>query len=152
MRLIKITFKVFGILALLALIAYFALQLFGWRIYKQRNCEWANIDNIELHTHTNIPDINECSCNYDKTLNTKKSTFDVNMEKVDIAEYIRKGEFKPVQSESFLNHFKTFQNDTINLEKMNEFYFKESNNKNEDWKILLNKTSGRLWIILHYPN
>jgi len=35
-------------------------------VYSQRSCEWANIDNIELHTHIDIPKIKGCDCEYKK--------------------------------------------------------------------------------------
>ena len=40
------------------------LKMFTRSIYNQRTCDWANIDNIELHTQIDIPDILTYDCCY----------------------------------------------------------------------------------------
>ncbi|MFA5849549.1 MAG: hypothetical protein WC833_06680 [Bacteroidales bacterium] len=67
-------------------------------IYSQRGCEWANIDNIELHTHIDIPKIKGCDCEYKKELNTKIARFDIDRSKVDMERYIRINNFKKLLS------------------------------------------------------
>jgi len=142
-------FKIFIIIVIITAALYLCFQLLGRIIYDMRTCDRFNIDNIELHTQTNIPSVNNYYCDYNPTLNIKKSLFDINMKEVDIDQYIQRQHFKTVKDKLFLDHFKTFQTDSY-FKDLSELYFKKDNYKRADWKMLLNKSTGRLWVILKY--
>jgi hypothetical protein len=52
-------------------LAAILLRVFSQKIYNDHTCEGNNIDNIELHTMTDIPKTDSCNCNYDYKENTK---------------------------------------------------------------------------------
>lgn len=134
-------------------LAFLGIRAFTHKIYTQRTCEWCNIDNIELHTMTDIPKIDSCDCNYDQQQNTKTVQFDINKSKVDISEYIIKNRFSKLDSEKLsLSDFTTFKTKPSDCKDLSELYYKKGAIDGENWKMVLNKTSGRLWIILKYAN
>ena len=56
-------------------IVFFSFKTFISTINNQRNCEFANIDNIELNVGINIPSVESSNCNYDDVKNEKSVYF-----------------------------------------------------------------------------
>ena len=88
-----------------AIILFFTLAGFGFYgfskvIYNSCGCERFNIDNIELRTGINIPAVKNIECNYNKTTKTKKSSFIIDTEKVNIEDYIQKNKLVKSDSEN----------------------------------------------------
>ena len=75
----------------------FGFYGFSKMIYNSCDCERFNIDNIELRTGINIPSIKDTECTYDQTTKTKKATFIIDTEKVDIEDYILKNKLNIAQ-------------------------------------------------------
>jgi len=109
----------------------------GYLFHMQRTCEWGNIDNIELHTGVNIPQIKSCACEYDPVLNIKRSTFVIDKENMDLSRYISGNGFVKLRS---------------NTRSGSEHYCTAGAYKGEGWKAILDKESGKLWIELKYKD
>ncbi|MCD2259840.1 hypothetical protein [Psychroserpens luteolus] len=117
-----------ALIGLLMLILYGSLQGFGRYIYNSQSCERFNIDNIELRTGINIPDVTstECTCENNK----KISKFTIDTDKVDLDYYISKNK----------------------LTLVNELYIKENDTKNSTYKVTFNKNTAELIVDLIYKN
>ena len=107
-------------------ILYFGLHLFSRMIYNTQSCERFNIDNIELRTGVNIPEIKsyDCEC----TNNKKFSKFIIDTDKVDLDDYVTRNNF-------------TLKND---------LYIKEDDNKDGTYKVAFDKTTDELTVNLTY--
>jgi hypothetical protein len=127
--------KVLLILSAIALfltLVGFAFYGFSKMIYNSCDCERFNIDNIELRTGINIPSIKDTECTYDETTKTKKATFIIDTEKVDIEDYILENEL--------------VKSDAENL------YVKSNDIKSHSYKGVLNKKTGKLDIEIIYKD
>ena len=131
---------------------YFGLREFVRSIYRQRDCEWANIDNIEMHAEVDIPDISYCDCRYDARANVKRAFFIIDKTKVDVNRYISDNGFmKHAASSGFtLSGFLKNDQTPADLRGLGSLYFKEGRYKEETWKLLLDRQSGKLWVTLNY--
>ncbi|WP_339889155.1 hypothetical protein [uncultured Flavobacterium sp.] len=119
-------------IALFFLLVGFGFYGFSKMIYNSCSCEQFNIDNIELRTGINIPKIKSVDCTYDESTKTKKATFIIDLEKVDIEDYIQQN--KLVQSDA------------------DELYIKSYDAKNHSYKGTLNKITGKLDIEIIYKD
>lgn len=127
--------KVFLILSAIAIfftIIGFGFYGFSKLIYNSCSCERFNIDNIELRTGINIPKIKKVECNYNENTKTKKSSFIIDTEKVNLEDYILKN--KLVKSGSY------------------ELYIKSNDTENHSYKGILDKNTGELDIEIIYKN
>ena len=107
---------------------YIGLNLFGKFIYNTQSCERYNIDNIELRTGVNIPEVTttDCECKGNK----KFSKFVIDTDKVDLDNYISRNDFTLID----------------------DLYIKENDNKNSTYKVILNKKTAELTVDLTYKN
>lgn len=146
------------IIALTGIFAFCTLVVFGYvslanSFREQRNCEWANIDNIELHAHINIPKVEsaDCDCSYDEMTNTKKSIFTVKKYALNLDKYIKRNKLKKLNnlSEIDFNRFLNLEKDF--LADANLYYRLNSSNE-EHSDILFDKTSGKLWVTINYQD
>jgi len=127
--------KIFLIIS--AIVLFFTLAGFGFygfskMIYNSCDCESFNIDNIELRTGINIPKIKNVDCNYNENTKTKKSSFIIDTEKVDLEDYMIKN--KLVKSGS------------------SELYIKSNDIESHSYKGILDKKTGKLDIEIIYKD
>lgn len=135
-------------------LGYLGLRKFTRSIYSQRTCEWANIDNIELHTEIDIPKIKKCDCEYKKEQNIKMARFDIDERNVDINSYIKANNFKKLNSTADVSFDDILKMETNVKELMSSpdlFYTKGSYN-GETWQTLLENSTGRLWVTIKYKD
>src|SRR5690606_12087121 len=77
-----------AIIAAIICLGFIGIRLMTTAIYQSNSCEWANIDNIELHTLADIPAITDSRCRVDTVSNTKYATFQIDLKKVELDKYI----------------------------------------------------------------
>lgn len=135
-------------------LGYLGLQQFSKSIYSQRTCEWANIDNIELHTGVNIPKIKKFDCEYQKKQNTKKACFDVDKRNVDIDSYIKENNFKKLNSTTVVSFADFLKRETniYDLMSSSDLFYSKGSYKGEAWQTLLDSATGRLWVTIKYKD
>ena len=129
MKFWKLALIITGILAACCIL--FGLALWGmvYHISHRLDCERFNIDNVELRTETNIPDLAENPvCGYDPKLKVKANLFHIDTRQVDMHHYI-------VQ-----NHFSK-----LNTGKRGQYIGKESGNM-DSWLYVLDSASGKMWM------
>ena len=119
---------ILSVLAIFLIAIYGGLHFFGNLIYNTKSCDRFNIDNIELRTGVNIPEIvtSNCECKD----NNKISKFIIDSVKVDLDDYISKNEFT----------------------RVGNLYVKENDNSNSTYKVTFEKQTAELIINLTYKN
>ena len=90
-----------NLLITLVVITFLSLAFFGFKtfvtsIYNQRDCEFANIDNIEVNVGIDIPSIESTACNYNEIKNQKSVYFKFDKE-VNIQDYYTSNHFKNLE-------------------------------------------------------
>ena len=105
---------------------YGGFHAFGKFIYNTQSCKLFNIDNIELRTGVNIPEVTatDCKCKDNK----KVSKFIIDTDKVDLDDYIINNDF-------------TF---------IDDLYIKENDNTNSTYKVIFDKKTSELTVNLTY--
>ncbi len=138
-------------LAILAIGIVFGFVSFVIAVDKQRSCEWANIDNIELHAHVDIPKVTSSDCAYDQAVNTKKARFTLDLKSVDLEKYIHRHQLKKVvpASELTLGRFLMLAGETA---PRADYYYKQGAKEGENWAVLLDKNTGKLWVTIQYKD
>ena len=103
------------ILILLIVVSFIALFMLAFvglskHIFNYVSCEQFNIDNIELRTGIDIPSVQtgeiQCTC----TDSTKVSSFKLDLEKVQLADYLDRNGFK-ASEDLFIKSNKTDKTD-----------------------------------------
>ena len=126
-------------------LGYVGIRSFTKNIYNSQNCEWANIDNIEMRTMVGIPKIASSECKYDSLSKTKKVLFILDKE-LNTEDYIDKNKLQKLASTEKLASF------NLNLEDITPetLYFREKTTEWESYKIVLDSKSRKLWVELKY--
>ncbi len=147
-----------NLLITLVVITFLSLAFFGFKtfissIYNQRDCEFANIDNIEVNVGIDIPSIENTSCNYDEFKNQKSVYFKFD-KKVNIQDYCKSNTFKILQP-SDLDKFKDLDFVGNNLpfkDEYNNYYFKSENRRSNSYNAILNVDTKELWIVISFKD
>lgn len=139
---------------LLCLGVILGLKMFTRSIYNQRTCDWANIDNIELHTQIDIPDILTYDCCYIGERNTKMARFDLDLNNFDMINYIHRNKFTRLTKPTDF-FFDMFLNININADELlsnRNLYYTYGSSPQENWQALLDNVAGKLWVTIEYAN
>lgn len=126
-------------------LGYVGIRSFTKNIYNSQNCEWANIDNIEMRAMVDIPKIESSECEYDSLSKTKKVIFVLDKE-LNIKDYIAKSKLQRLASTEILTSFNIKSEETT----PRTFYLREKTTEWESYKIILDSKSRKLWIELKY--
>ncbi len=145
-----------NLLITLVVIAFLSLAFFGFitfimSIYNQRDCKFANIDNIEVNIGIDIPSIESSICNYDQIKNQKSVYFKLD-KKVNIEEYCKSHSFKKLHSAK-LNSYKNLDFVGSNLpfkDKSKNYYFKSENRRSNSYNAILDIETKELWIVISF--
>lgn len=116
----------FGFLVLLFPI--FGYKMLSSHIYNRTDCEQFNIDNIEVRTGINIPVVNEVTCDFKSTENTKVSVFMLKRLSLDFDHYIKRNDFV----------------------KEGDFYVNRGERADTKWEAKLSKEDLKLVVSLVY--
>lgn len=81
----------FGLLILL--LPIFSFKMLSNHIYNRTDCEQFNIDNIEVRTGIDIPAVDDVTCDFKTTENTKISVFMLKKTSLDFDHYIQRNDF-----------------------------------------------------------
>lgn len=134
-------------------ILFLILLSFVNTIRKERNCEFANIDNIEINTGIDIPEIITSDCNYDEDFNLKYAYF--KLKELDKTDYILRNRFEKFQTISHLNIGK----DSILLDKINTIeanlehsHFVSNHRSDNNNVVVFNSKTNELWVVIHFKD
>jgi hypothetical protein len=148
----KVTIIAVTAISLICILAAFGFRALVSSIRHQRTCEWANIDNIELHAHLDVPKVIKWDCSYDKADNIKKASFTIDKNHVDLDEYIQNHRLLKVNSAAKLEYdrFLRLEKDSLNG---SEFFYRKGSGTDLEWyDVLLDKATGRLWVTMKYKH
>ncbi|GAA4453724.1 hypothetical protein [Rurimicrobium arvi] len=140
------------VIAVMTLIGYSIYALFMWGaprlIYKQHSCDFANIDNVEMHAEIDIPRIDSFDCQYDRTSLTKTVCFYLAPRKETWRRYITVNKFIRVP-ENTLPDTADFRPSVI-ADASHAYFTTEGSYNDERWHTLLDSNALRLWVTIHY--
>lgn len=136
------------LLSIIALVCmgYVGLNGFAKMIYDERSCEWANIDHLELHARIDIPAIINSDCSFDSDVKTKIATFDLDLKKLDLKNYLVQNQFKKLTDPTLLNtdYLKKFTSSN------NSLYYKKTSTDVSSSEVLLDTKTGKLHLVIRY--
>ncbi len=147
-----------NLLITLVLITFLSLAFFGFKtfvtsIYNKRDCEFANIDNIEVNVGIDIPSIENTSCNYDEFKNQKSVYFKL-VNEINIQEYCKSNKFKKIQSsdlEKYKNSDFVGNNRPFN-DELENYYYKSEIRRSNSYHAILNVDTKELWIVISFKD
>ena len=148
---LKITLITLAVIIIVIVGAFQGLKAFVGSIHDQRSCEWANIDNIEMHAKLDIPKVIKSDCNYSEHTNTKMAYFELDSTALNTENYIQANgltkmdDTSQVDSQKYLNLDKNFTGDLA-------FYFRKNSYQLENTYILLDTSSHKLWVTIEYED
>lgn len=137
-----------GIMTCFVLMGMLGIRTFTKKVYNGRDCEWGNIDHLELRARVDVPAINHCDCQYSAKEKKKISVFRLQRQEDGLAEYIRRNNLQLLDSTEALPEFNT---DTLD-HSTDSLYFRKGSEKDHDYVILLNKEKATLGIRIDYKN
>ena len=147
-----------NLLITLVVVAFLSLVLFGFKsfisaINNQRDCEFANIDNIEMNVGINIPAIESSDCNYDEAKKEKSVYFKFDKE-VNIKEYCNSNKFSKLQTVNLEDYLDlNYVGNSYPLkEGTDNFYCKTEKRYSNNYHAILNIDTKELWIVISYKD
>jgi hypothetical protein len=145
-----VTGGVIGGLALIALFIYGSVR----HIITRFDCEHFNIDNIELRTKTDIPDLSgELLCQYDEQLKVKTNYFRIDTS-VDMTRYIQRNKFERIKDSTPRFTYQPGWNTHLTNLNSKELYTKkgsyigEESGNMDTWLYILNTRTREVWLEL----
>ena len=147
-----------NLLITLVVIAFLSVALFGFKTFissinSQRDCEFANIDNIEMNVGIDIPSIESTTCDYDEFKNQKSVYFKLD-KKVNIQEYCKSNKFKKLQSSDLVkfNELDFVGNKRPFNDGFNNYYYKSEMKRSNSYHAILNVNTQELWIVISFKD
>jgi hypothetical protein len=133
-------------------LSFLGLRMLTRRIVESRDCEWANIDHIELLAKMDIPSVIDSHCDYDAVKHVRQSVFTLDTSDFVMSDYIAGNHFIKLTSADgeFPKMDIGYFDDTSAYENPKALYWRKSDEKDASYFILLNAESGKLWVNLHY--
>ncbi|MEZ4853710.1 hypothetical protein [Flavobacterium sp.] len=146
------------VIIVLVVVFLFTAFIFGFKllvttIVNQRNCEFANIDNVEVNVGVNIPKIEVSQCNYDESLNLKSVYF--KFKEQNSQDYITTFKFKKVKNLNDLekDNLQYFLGNFSSLYKnLDSLYIKKGNRKNNSHVAVYNAYTNEFWAVIHFKD
>ena len=134
-------------------IVFFSFKTFISTINNQRDCEFANIDNIEMNVGINIPSIESSNCNYDDVKKEKSVYFKFDKD-VNIHEYCNSNKFSKLQTANFEDYLDlNYVGNSYPLkEGKDNFYFKKETRYSNNYHAILNVDTKELWIVISFKD
>lgn len=117
----------------------------------QRNCDWAIIDNVEIHAMINIPKISSSDCQYIEETKTKRTYFELNKEVLSISDYLKENNLIKMDSTVAIDTGTFLNLDITTLDKSFLYFRKNTSEKGRSY-ILCDKSSHKLWVTIEFES
>ncbi len=129
-------------------VAFICLGVIGVRtfvqaIYDARGCDWANIDNVEMHAKIDIPSVEGCDCNYTVADNVKRAVFTLD-NATDLETYVREQQLKPAA------HWPQQLKGMRDLSANGKLMTRTGKHYDSEYVVALEPASRKLWVHIHY--
>ena len=137
--------SIIALIALVLALGYFFVK----SIINQRTCEWANIDNIEVHAKVNVPSIEGSDCQYNESTNVKRAKFALSP--LDMTAYIAQNKLQsfqegmPIDEDTFLS-FEQDSHEDANL------FGKHVSLGGKEAYALLDSATRELWVTIQFED
>lgn len=144
----KILLLAIAIIVALVCLGFLGVRTFAQKVTNNRDCEWANIDHIEMRAAVNIPPVSYADCDYDETSKRKTTVFTLNKNLFDIEEYSLEYGFKRIAAAP--ENFCDFDKEGIAHAAASDLFYREGQTETNSYKMLLDAKNGKLWVDLQY--
>ena len=141
----QLTIIIFALVLVISALIYGGLLTFTYIAYHQEDCDFANIDNIELHTGIDVPETRDCDCKYSSRTHTKKSTFTLNMSEAEITSYLAKNSYHMLDGASM----HTLPSG-LDITPGNKLFVKYGHSNDATYIIVVEPGSSRMFVELRY--
>ncbi|HEX9979418.1 MAG TPA: hypothetical protein VGB50_02505 [Flavobacterium sp.] len=145
----RLLFIIVAIVVAMICVGTIGVRSFVQSVYRERSCEWANIDNIEMHARIDIPSNTDCDCNFDTSANVKTAVFTLG-EDVNFREYIASNKLKKVISAENLQYSDFVAFEDYKGKNITGLYYRSDNNYDSGYHLTLDTIEGKLWISIKY--
>lgn len=134
-----------GVVLVALTLGFFGLRGFVRKIYTSTDCDWANIDHIEMRAGVNIPYTKNYDCHYDAAAKTRTVRFEFDTTRFDIDVYLEKNRFAKIDRIP-ANLAMAFpeKHDTASL------YWREGDRQDTAYQMLYDKKTSQLYVYLKY--
>lgn len=144
----KILLLTVTIIVALICLGFLGVRTFVQQVADNRDCEWANVDHIEMRAVVNIPPVKNFDCDYQPDLNRKTTVFELDLSKFDVSDYVSKFGYRNVVSVP--ENFSEFDSNGVEKADVSSLFYREGTTETNSYKILLDAKSGKLWVDLQY--
>jgi hypothetical protein len=145
----RIALLIVAIVAAFGCLGYMGVNAFCDKVYKSRDCEFANTENIEMHARIDIPSTTDCACEYDNKTRTKRAVFDLEKESLP-EDYIVKNKFIKTDVSAIVITDFGFEKNRTHFFTSKSLYYREGKTTSDDYKIIFDKDAGKIWVNLKY--
>jgi len=131
---------------------YLLFTSFLGRVYESRDCEWANIDHVEMHVKMNIPSIEYAECDYNPVEQTRLVKFQFAIDSESLNNYTEKNKLNQLAKNTQLDFNQYLQPNVLLAEHQLEgaLYSKKGESENAKWSALYDNELSSLWVRIDY--
>lgn len=144
----KLLLLTIAIIVAIICLGFLGVRTFAQKVVNNRDCEWANIDHIEMRARVNIPPVSYVDCDYDKASKRKTTVFTLNKSLFDVEEYSLEHGFKRIDAAP--ENFGDFDKEGIAHAAASDLFYREGQTETNSYKMLLDTKNGKLWVDLQY--
>ena len=146
----RIALLIVAIIVAIICVGFAGMYTLTRAIYREKGCEFANIDNIEIHTKTDIPETISCNCNFNESSYTKIAVFELDPS-IDFPDYISENKFRKLSPQNSVNlneeKFALVAEDYIGKTHL---YFRADESDANIYKMILDTDLKKLHVIIQY--
>lgn len=131
---------------------YVLLQLFAYLIFTSRDCNWANIDHVELHIKADILNVGDTKCDYDPVENVRLVRFDFDVHPKAATSYAQKHDMNLLQNNADfqINSFLSINKEVVDNIEQNKVFVKSGKSKYSKWYMVYDEILSVLWVRIEY--
>ncbi|RZJ70936.1 hypothetical protein [Flavobacterium sp.] len=143
----KLLLLTLAILISVVSLAFLGVKTFVTTVADSRDCDWANIDHIEMRAAVDIPPVLDSECDYNPARKRKTTIFTLDKEKFDVSGYSKKFGYEKVDLAP--KNFFDFDGAIASLDAP-QFYVRKGKTETTAYHMLFDANSGKLWVDLQY--
>lgn len=143
----KLLLLTLAILVSVVSLAFLGVKTFVTSVADSRDCDWANVDHIEMRAAVDIPPVIDSDCNYNPSTKRKTTIFTLNKKKFDALSYSKK--FGYEKAEMAPKNFSEFDREIASLGNP-DFFVRKGQTETTKYHMLFDANSGKLWVDLQY--
>ena len=121
-------------------------------VYESRDCEWANIDHVEMYIQMDIPNVGSSECDYNPETQTRLVKFQFDMHPKAVLNYPVKNKSSQLTTHDKPDFNQYIQPSDLLVEHQQQglLFSKTGESEKAKWSTLYDKELGTLWVRIDY--